>query len=109
MNKILLIIEREFLNRVKKKSFLIATILIPLIFPAIIGLLVYVAKEQKKNADKEVIHYIDESKLFIPDSTKYTFKPFLGSLEDAKKAYRESDDFGLLYVPQLELAKPEGI
>jgi len=109
MNKILLIIQREFLNRVQKKSFLIATILIPLIFPAIIGLLVYIAKEQKKNADKEVIHYIDESKIFIPDSTKYNFKPFLGSLEDAKKAYRESDDFGLLYVPQMELAKPEGI
>jgi len=109
MNKVLLIIQREFLNRVQKKSFLIATILIPLIFPAIIGLLVFIAKEQKKNVDKEVIRYIDESQIFIPDSTKYTFKPFLGSLEDAKKAYRESDDFGLLYVPKLELAKPEGI
>ena len=39
MNKILLIIEREVLNRVGKKSFLVATILIPLIFPAIIALL----------------------------------------------------------------------
>ena len=37
MNKIWLIIQREFLNRVQKKSFLVATILIPLIFPAIIG------------------------------------------------------------------------
>lgn len=109
MNKILLIIQREFLNRVQKKSFLIATILIPLIFPAIIGVLVYVAKQQKKNAEKEVIHYIDESTIFIPDSTKYRFKPFLGSLDDAKKAYRESNDFGLLYIPKMELAKPEGI
>jgi ABC-2 type transport system permease protein len=109
MNKIILIIQREFLNRVQKKSFLIATILIPLIFPAIIGLLVFIAKEQKKNADKEVIHYIDESNLFVPDSTKYRFKPFQGSLDDAKKAYRESDDFGLLYIPPLELSKPEGI
>ncbi|HEY5825851.1 MAG TPA: ABC transporter permease [Cyclobacteriaceae bacterium] len=109
MNKILLIIQREFLNRVQKKSFLIATILIPLIFPAIIGLLVYVAKQQDKNAEKEVIHYIDESTLFVPDSTKYLFKPFNGPLEDAKKAYRASDDFGLLYVPPLNIAKPEGI
>ncbi len=109
MNKILLIIQREFLNRVQKKSFLIATILIPLIFPAIIGLLVYIAKQQDKNAEKEIIHYIDESALFVPDSTKYLFKPFNGTLEDAKTAYRASDDFGLLYIPQLNIAKPEGI
>ena len=31
MNKVWLIIQREFLNRVQKKSFLIATILLPLI------------------------------------------------------------------------------
>ena len=43
MNKIWLIFQREFLNRVQKKSFLIATILIPLIFPAIIAVMVWVA------------------------------------------------------------------
>jgi ABC-2 type transport system permease protein len=109
MNKILLIIQREFLNRVQKKSFLIATILIPLIFPTIIGLLVYVAKQQDKNAEKEVIHYIDESKLFVPDSAKYQYKLFNGSLEEAKKAYQASDDFGLLYIPAFSISKPEGI
>ena len=62
MNKVLLIIQREFLNRVQKKSFLIATILLPLIFPAIMMVLVYVAIEQKKNARKEVIYYVDERK-----------------------------------------------
>lgn len=109
MNKILLIIQREFLNRVQKKSFLIATILIPLIFPAIIGLLVFIAKQQDKNADKEIVHYIDESGLFIPDSAKYQFRLFAGSLDDAKKAYQASDDFGLLYIPKLELSQPKGI
>jgi ABC-2 type transport system permease protein len=109
MNKVLLIIQREFLNRVQKKSFLIATILIPLIFPAIIGLLVFIAKEQSKNPEKEVVHYIDESGLFVPDSSKYRFKLFHGSLEDAKKAYRASDDFGLLYIPHLNISRPEGI
>ena len=109
MNKIWLIIEREFLNRVHKKSFLVATILIPLIFPTIIALLVFVSKESEKNAKKEVIHYIDESKIFIPDTSKYIFKNFYGSLEDAKKAFNASDDFGLLYIPEFELSKPNGI
>jgi len=109
MNKIGLIIQREFLNRVQKKSFLVATILIPLIFPAIIGLLVFVAKQQEKNASKQIIHYIDESALFTPDSSRYQFKLFQGSLNDAKKAYQASDDFGLLYIPSFQLAQPDGI
>ena len=109
MNKIWLIIEREFLNRVHKKSFLFATILIPLIFPAIIALLVFVSKASEKNAKKEVIHYIDESRIFVPDTTKYIYKNFSGTLEDAKKAFNASDDFGLLYIPEFELSNPRGI
>ncbi len=109
MNKIWLIIQREFLNRVQKKSFLIATILLPLIFPAIMGVLVYVAKEQKKNAIKETILYIDESGYFQSDSTKYIFKPFRGSLEDGKKAFNLDESFGLLYIPKFELTDPNGI
>jgi ABC-2 type transport system permease protein len=109
MNKIWLIIQREFLNRVQKKSFLVATILIPLIFPAIIGLLVFIAKESEKNLQKEIIHYVDESKAFTPDSGRFVFKPFQGSLEDAKKSYDQSEDFGLLYIPSYNLSKPQGI
>ena len=109
MLKIWLIIQREFLSRVQKKSFLVATILIPLIFPAIIGLLVYVSKESEKHAKKEVIHYVDESGIFVPDTAKFIFKHFSGSLEDGKTAYQASDDFGLLYIPKFELSKPKGI
>lgn len=109
MNKIWLIIQREFLNRVQKKSFLIATILLPLIFPAIMAVLVYVAKEQKKNAVKEMVLYIDESGFFLPDTSKFIFKPFLGGLEDAKKAFNHDDGFGLLYIPKFDLSEPKGI
>src|ERR1700712_1958458 len=109
MNKIWLIIEREFLNRVQKKSFLIATILIPLIFPAIISLLVFIAKQSDKNAKKEVIYYIDESNSFIPDTTRYAFKKFDGTVEQAKKKLSDTDDFGLLVIPKYEISDPKGI
>jgi len=56
MNKIWLIMRREFLNRVQKKSFLIATILLPLIFPLLMAILVYAAIEQKKRASKDVVY-----------------------------------------------------
>ena len=109
MNKIWLIIQREFLNRVQKKSFLVATILLPLIFPAIMAVLVYVAKEQKKNAEKETVLYIDESGYFLADTAKFNFKPFQGNLEEGKKAFENSKSFGLLYIPKFELSNPQGI
>ena len=110
MNKILLIIQREFLNRVQKKSFLIATILLPLIFPAIMAILVYVAMEQKKNAEKETIYYVDESGYFVPDSSKFRFKKFDVDVNAAKRAFQESESsYGLLYIPRIDLANPRGI
>ncbi len=109
MNKIWLIIQREVLNRVQKKSFLIATILLPLIFPAIMAVLVYVAMEQKKNATKNVIHYVDESTYFSPDTSKFIFKKFDGNIDDAKKAFQQDDSYGLLYVPSFDLSTPKGL
>ena len=110
MRKILLIIQREFLNRVQKKSFLIATILLPLIFPAIMAILVYVAIEQRKNAEKETIYYVDESGFFVPDSSKFRFKKFDVDVNIAKQAFQESQtSYGLLYIPQFDLANPRGV
>ncbi|MGE0588079.1 MAG: ABC transporter permease [Cyclobacteriaceae bacterium] len=110
MNKIWLVVQREFLNRVQKKSFLIATILIPLIFPAIMAVLIYVAKEQQKNARAEVIHFVDESGLIKEsDFKKFELRKFDGPIEDAKRAFNESGDFGLLYVPKIKLSDPTGI
>jgi ABC-2 type transport system permease protein len=109
MNKIWLIIQREFLNRVQKKSFLIATILLPLIFPALMAILVYVAMEQKKNATKEVVHYLDESGKFVADTTKFIFEKFGGSLEEAKRTFQRNKSYGLLYIPNFDLTNPRGI
>jgi ABC-2 type transport system permease protein len=110
MSKILLIIQREFLNRVQKKSFLIATILLPLIFPAIMAILVYVAIEQRKNAEKETIYYVDESGFFVPDSSKFRFKKFDVDVNTAKQAFQESEtSYGLLYIPRFDLANPRGV
>ncbi len=110
MNKIWLIIQREFLNRVQKKSFLITTILVPLIFPAIIGGLAYVAIKDAESAKADVVHVLDESRNFVfQDSKRFTFIPIDQSLEQAKKIYNETNDFALLYIPNIDINKPEGV
>ena len=110
MNKIWLIIQREFLNRVQKKSFLITTILVPLIFPAIIGGLAYVAIKDAESAKADVVHVLDESKNFtFEDSKRFKFIPIDQTLEGAKKIYNATNDFALLYIPNFDINKPEGV
>ena len=110
MNKIWLIIQREFLNRVQKKSFLIATILVPLIFPAIIGGLIFIMIKESESAKADTVRVVDESKLFTFQSGKrFTFVPLDMPLDQAKKVYNETKDFALLYIPQIDINKPEGI
>src|SRR3954470_896619 len=62
MNKIGLIIGREYFTRVKKKSFLLTTILVPLViigfYAAIIAITV------KGSSDKQTIAVLDETNLF---------------------------------------------
>ena len=70
MNKIWLIIQREFLSRVQKKSFLIATILVPLIFPAIIGGAVYIMIKEAETAQPDKLQVLDESGRFKLESNK---------------------------------------
>lgn len=109
MNKTLLIIQREFLSRVKKKSFLITTIIVPLVFPAIIGGIFYIMKKEAENAKAEVIQVLDEEgSLALQDTDKYKFVEVTGDLETAKTAFKESDDYGLLFVPKIDIENPKG-
>ncbi|HSU52304.1 MAG TPA: hypothetical protein VLJ41_16975, partial [Segetibacter sp.] len=58
MNKILLVIQREYLVRVRNKTFILSTILTPLLFA---GLITAVTVISIKNVDREKIAVIDGS------------------------------------------------
>jgi ABC-2 type transport system permease protein len=110
MHKILLVIQREYLARVKKKSFLIATLLTPLIFPAIMGVFVWIAVQEKENQSLRIIEVIDETNLFFMESSEqYAFTSSIKEVEEAKKMVQEGDRYGFLYIPKLELSNPKGI
>ena len=109
MTKILLVIQREFMSRVKKKSFLLATILVPLLFPAIIGGMVYLAIQNEKNKELEVVHVLDESALLnFEDTESYDYQMVDGPLDSAKARFSKSEDFALIYIPKFEIDNPEG-
>src|SRR5260221_2066040 len=72
MNKTWLITKREYLTRVKKKTFILSTFLTPLLFAGVIGIIVFITI---RNSDKEKIAVIDNSG---------TFKNQLDSLKSVK-------------------------
>ena len=63
MNKIFLVLKREYLTRVKKKSFLLATLLTPLVIPTIIFAIAYFATRDKDSGHDE-IRVLDQSGYF---------------------------------------------
>ena len=104
MNSIFLVLKREYLTRVKKKTFLLATILTPLIFPAIIFTIVYFATREKESRSDEIL-VIDESGLFsnVFDITSFQFTYIDEDIEEAKKTFTDKGAFGLLYLPKLDV------
>ena len=64
MNKILLIIQREFLTRVRKRTFIIGTILFPVLYIGLIFGTGYIADKTKETLH---IAMIDKSGLFTED------------------------------------------
>jgi len=102
MNHLQLIIKREYLTKVRNKSFIIMTFLSPVIM---IGLFTLVGYLSQLNNDKvRVINVLDESGLFVSqfestDNLKYDRLESL-SLEQAKAKTEKSGDYGLLYIPE---------
>ena len=97
------------MNRVGKKSFLVATILIPLVFPAIIAGLLIINQKEEESSKKPMIHYVDESNAFNPDTSKYHFVKLQVPLDQAKTIYQQTKDLGLLYIPNINIDDPQGI
>ncbi len=109
MNKILLIIQREYYVRVRKKSFLIMTALAPLLFA---GLLIGpVLLNQNVNKGKTV-EVIDESGLYKGKLEKHSSLKFVylqESLAKAKEKLPKTKHEALLYIPKVSLDNPAGI
>jgi len=65
MNKIKLIIAREYLTRVKKKSFIIMTILAPILMAGLIITPVIITKKSLESQKEMKVLVIDENEFFI--------------------------------------------
>jgi ABC-2 type transport system permease protein len=104
MNHLPLIIKREYLTKVKNKSFIIMTILSPLIMIALIAVVAYLS--QLNNNKERTISVLDNSGLISTifkntDNITYNILENI-SLEDAKKQVEEQEEYGLLYISKAD-------
>ena len=101
MNKTFLIIKREYLSRVKKKSFLIMTFLVPVL---VIGMYALIIALSIKGGDKApTVEVIDESGIFagqFKDKKSIQFKTSTQTLAEAKQKVIKDEDAFVMYVPK---------
>lgn len=104
MNHLGLITKREYLTKVKNKSFIIMTFLSPLILVGVFALVAYLSNVN--NDTVRTIYVLDENGSFneeFSSSTQLQYKLlFDKDLETAKKEAEESNVYGLLYIPPAE-------
>jgi ABC-2 type transport system permease protein len=106
MSKISLIIKREYLTRVRKKSFIVMTILGPILMAA---LFIVPAFLSQMGGASKTIQVVDETGMFIErfENTEILhFKPLYTDIETAKELFPKSGDDALLYIPLTELSVP---
>jgi len=63
MSKTLIILQQEYLKRVKKKSFIVLTLLVPLLFAGMFALIIALSVHDDKQ--ERTIAVYDESTLFL--------------------------------------------
>ena len=106
MGKLKLIIKREFLAKVKNKSFIILTLLSPLLMVGLFSLIIFL--NEKNSEEIRTVAFVDEShqlETVFTDSehTKYVNLTELG-LETAKTKTKEFY-YGLVFIPKNDSLK----
>lgn len=101
MNKIWLIIQREYFTRVKKKSFIIMTILGPLLMGGLMAGFVYLSLNQGDSISE--IKVVDETGVLasrLKNSKTIIFKTDTMPIEISRHLFNPNEDYGILYLPK---------
>jgi ABC-2 type transport system permease protein len=111
MNKIGVILQREYVTRVAKRSFLIMTIMIPLLIFGFYAAIIAVAVSG--SSEKQNVAVIDKDSLFngkIDSTSNFTFTLIANeSIDDFLQKYHQQGYGSVLYIPAFDLDNPGGI
>lgn len=111
MKNILLVLQREYLVRVKKKSFIIMTLLTPFLFVGFYAAIIFIAIG---STDTKTVEVLDESTLFanqFKETDELKFRYVTMSLDSAKAGFKENKKGidALVYIPIDVLDNPKNV
>lgn len=111
MNNLSTIIKREYLTRVKKRSFIITTLLGPLFFAALFIIPAVLAINADKMESKKAIMVLDETGLFennieSTEANTFIFQDSNENIDSLKKFVFNGVYDALLYIPATSLNVP---
>ncbi|MBT8286268.1 MAG: ABC transporter permease, partial [Flavobacteriaceae bacterium] len=102
MNKLGLIIKREYLAKVRNKSFVIMTFLSPILMVGMVVLIAYLTKIN--DSETRVIGILNESSFYSSDFASTEALSFVVfrdlNLSEAKDSVINQNFYGLLYLPE---------
>jgi ABC-2 type transport system permease protein len=104
MNKVLLIIQREYLSRVRKKAFLVTVFLVPALLLAMYAVMYLIYKNSSELNATHVVKVIDESGMFagkLHNKKNIRFESLNSPLATAKKDLKKYEDEILLFIPKV--------
>jgi ABC-2 type transport system permease protein len=97
MNKTWLIIKREYLTRVRNKTFILSTFLTPLLFAGLITVIIFITV---KSNDREKVAIIDNSGIFKSPTDSIKSIKFVLNPNNIDTSNFEKEKFtGILYSP----------
>lgn len=109
VNKIKLIIQREYLSRVRKKSFIIMTIVGPILAASLLFLKVMFSEGADKLYNVTVV---DETGLFVDklqETESVKFQYVTTSIDETKQMLNGSDNYSILFIPEYAVKFTKGI
>ena len=108
MKHLKIIIEREYLNKIRNKSFIIMTFVSPLIVVAFALIIGFLTDVNSKSNAKDIL-ILDESGLFgttFTDTETIHYEYLKDkTLQEARAEVLETSKYGLLYIPKEETAQ----
>jgi ABC-2 type transport system permease protein len=110
MNKISYIIRREYLTRVRKKTFWILTFLLPVLYMMLIGITVFV--QTRTGNDQQYIYITDPNHYFdtLQNEGNLSFVYLQEKQPEIEKMVLNNESYYLLKIPMgLDIDNPQGI
>jgi len=98
----MLILQQEYLKKVKKKSFIILTLLVPLLFVGMFALIIFLSMHDDKQ--ERTIAVYDESTLFLGElepegTTQFHFVP-KEKYDTLRTNLKGSEFYAILFIPE---------